>query len=73
MSDAPNRDQVDSGLGDNKKFVDLMGADNMKRLSDLSAAALDDVQTNIFSFNPHESYPPPEWIKADPAFWNPKP
>ena len=65
--------EVDSGLGDNKKFADLMGADNMKRLSDLSAAALDDVQTNIFSFNPHESYPPPEWIKADPAFWNPKP
>ena len=65
--------EVDASQSDDKKFADVMGADGMKRLSDLTAAAVDDVQTNIFTFNPHESYPPPEWIKADPAFWNPKP
>ena len=65
--------EVDASQSDDKKFADVMGADGMKRLSDLTAAAVDDVQTNIFTFNPHESYPPPEWIKADPTFWSSKP
>ncbi len=65
--------EVDTGMGDYKKFADVMGADGMKRLADLEAAAVDEVQTNVFTFNPHMSYPPDEWVKADPAFWSPKP
>ena len=65
--------EADSGLGDYKKFADAAGAGVMQRLSELTAAAVDDAQTNLFAFNPRESYPPPAWVKADPAFWNPKP
>ncbi len=65
--------EVDSGMGDDKKFAAAIGEDGMKRLAELEAAAVDEVQTNIFTFNPRMSYAPPEWIKADPAFWNPKP
>jgi hypothetical protein len=65
--------EVDAGMGDDKKFADTAGPGVMQRLSELEAAAIDEVQTNIFTFNPHESYPPDEWIKADPAFWSPKP
>lgn len=65
--------EVDSGMGDEKKFAAVVGEDGMKRLAELEAAAVDEVQTNIFNFNPRMSYAPDEWIKADPAFWAPKP
>jgi hypothetical protein len=40
-------------------------------MAELSAACIESVQTNLFAFNPKESYPPDEWIKAD-SFWKPK-
>jgi hypothetical protein len=48
-----------------------MGPDGMKKLSELSAACIESSQTNLFQFNPKMSYPPEEWIKADPGFWKP--
>jgi len=64
--------EVDEGLGDSKKFEAAMGADGMKKLSELAAACIESAQTNLFQFNPKMSYPPEEWIKADPGFWSPK-
>jgi hypothetical protein len=65
--------ELDSGMAEFNKFAGVIGPDGLKRIADLSAASLDDEQSNLFAFNPRESYPPDEWIKADPAFWNPKP
>jgi hypothetical protein len=65
--------ELDSGMDEFKKFAGVIGPDGLKRISDLSAASVDEEQSNIFTFNPHESYPPDEWVKADPTFWNPKP
>jgi hypothetical protein len=61
--------EVDKGFGDSKKFVETMGEEGMKKLSDLMAASTDMVEENLFAFNPAESYPSPEWIKSDPDFW----
>ena len=44
----------------------------MKKLGELSAAAIESSQTNLFSFNPRMSYPSEEWVKADPEFWKSK-
>jgi len=63
--------EVDSGFGDSKKFGDAMSEGDKKKLSELTAACIESVQTNLFAFNPKESYAPDEWIKADP-FWKPK-
>jgi hypothetical protein len=63
--------EVDEGMGDSKKFEAAMGADGMKKLSELAAACIESAQTNLFQFNPKMSYPPEEWIKADPSFWKP--
>jgi hypothetical protein len=63
--------EVDNGFGDAKKFADQMGADGMKKLNELTAACVEDVQSNLFAFNPKLSYPPDAWIKADPGFWKP--
>lgn len=65
--------EVDKGMEDAKKFAAAIGEDGMKRVAELSAAAIDEAQTNVFSFNPRESYVSDEWIKADPNFWKPQP
>lgn len=63
---------ADQMMSDDKKFAAAMGENGMKRLSELSAAAIEFSETNLFAFNPRESYPSAEWIKADPEFWKPK-
>lgn len=61
----------DQGMGDVKKFADAIGDDGMKKVRELTAACIESEQTNLFHFNPKMSYPPDEWIKADP-FWKTK-
>ena len=63
--------EVDSGIGDSKKFAAQLGEDGMKRLMELTAAAVEDMQTNLFMFNPKMSYVSDAWVKADPGFWKP--
>jgi len=61
----------DASMNDDKKFADVMGPDGMKKVRELTASSIESEQTNLFEFNPKMSYPPDEWIKADP-FWKPK-
>jgi hypothetical protein len=55
-----------------KQFAAAMGDEGMKKLRDLSAAAIESSETQLFQFAPKMSYPPDAWVKADPEFWNPK-
>ena len=65
--------QIDHGLQQGKQFEAAMGGeDGMKKLADLSVAAIESSESNVFAFNPRMSYVPDEWIKADPDFWKPK-
>jgi hypothetical protein len=61
----------DANMNDDKKFAAALGSEKMKKLRELTAACIESEQTNLFEFNPKMSYPPDEWIKADP-FWKPK-
>jgi hypothetical protein len=54
------------------QIMSAMGEDGMKRFAELSAAAIDWSENNLFAFDPAMSYAWPEWIKADPEFWSPK-
>ena len=63
--------EVDSSFADSKAFASSLSASDAKRLAELTAASVESVQVNLFAFNPKESYPPDEWIKAD-SFWKPK-
>ena len=65
-------EEMDRGLAEGKEFEAAMGADGMKKLGALSAAAIDESQTHLFAFSPKMSYPRDEWVKADPDFWAPK-
>jgi hypothetical protein len=63
--------EVDAGFGDSKKFASSLSESQAKKLAELTASCIESVQTNLFVFNPKESYAPDEWIKAD-SFWKPK-
>lgn len=65
--------EIDHSLQQNKAFAAAMGEDGMKKLGELSAASIESSETNLFAFNPHMSYVPDEWVKADPDFWKPTP
>ncbi len=64
--------EIDKGFEGDAKFMAAMGEDGMKRLSELSASAIESSESQLFSFNPRMSYVGEDWIKADPDFWKPK-
>jgi hypothetical protein len=45
----------------------------MRKLNDLSAAAIASSETNIFIISPKMSYMGDDLAKADPEFWGQKP
>ena len=64
--------EVDKSLMADKDFEKAMGEEGMKKLSELSARAIESSGTNLFAINPRMSYPADEWVKADHEFWKPK-
>ncbi|MGA7852356.1 MAG: hypothetical protein WCA15_03455 [Candidatus Acidiferrales bacterium] len=61
--------EIDRAYATNPKFIAALGDEGMKKLSELSAAAIEGSETNLFIINPRESYADPELINADPDFW----
>jgi hypothetical protein len=65
--------EIDTGYAEDKKFHDALGDDGMKKLTELEQACVDSSDSELFQINPRQSYPPEDWVKADPDFWTPKP
>jgi hypothetical protein len=65
--------EIDKGILDDAKFGQALGEDGVRQLDDLVATSVESSQHELFRINPRQSYVPDEWIKADPAFWKPKP
>jgi len=61
--------EIDRGFADNPKFAAAMGEEGMKKLGDLTAAAIQMSQSNLFVINPRMSYVGSDMINADPEFW----
>jgi hypothetical protein len=64
--------EIDKNFAQGKEFEKAMGEEGMKKIAELSAAAIETSQTNLFVFNPRMSYVSDDWVKADPDFWKPK-
>jgi hypothetical protein len=64
--------EVDEEMASDKQFASVMSADQMKKMADLSAAAIESSEMNVFMFNPKMSYPPDKWKTVDPGFWGQK-
>jgi len=64
--------EVDRSLQEDEQIEAAIGADGMKKLNELLGSSVESSSHQLFAFNPHMSYVPEEWIKADPDFWKPK-
>jgi hypothetical protein len=64
--------EIDHNFSTMKSFSEALGEKGMARLDELSGAAIESSETNLFVFNPRMSYASEDWIKADPEFWKPK-
>jgi hypothetical protein len=64
--------EIDQNFMADKKFAEAMGADGMKKLGELSAAAIESLEVNLFTMNPHMSYVSDEMAAQAPDFWRPK-
>ncbi|HTW61545.1 MAG TPA: hypothetical protein VMD55_07015 [Terracidiphilus sp.] len=65
--------EIDQGFAEGKQFNEAMGEEGMKKLSDLVSSAIESSDSELFAINPRQSYPPEDWVKANPDFWKPKP
>jgi hypothetical protein len=65
--------EIDQAFPQSKQVMAAIGEEGMKKVEELTASSIQSAQTNLFSFTPEMSYPADEWVKADPAFWKPKP
>ena len=63
---------IDTGFGENKKFMDALGESGVKQMRELFATAVSYSRSELFAINPKMSYVPDAWIKADGDFWKPK-
>jgi hypothetical protein len=53
-------------------FQDAIGDAGRKKLSELAGSGTIGAETMYFAFSPEMSYPPKEYMDADPGFWKPK-
>jgi hypothetical protein len=64
--------EIDKNNADSKKFRHALGEDGMKKFTELEAASVESLDSELFAINPKQSYPPQSWIDEDPSFWNAK-
>ena len=65
--------EIDTGFAEDKQFHEALGEDGLAKLRELEADCIESSDSELFGINPAQSYPPDEWVKADPSFWKPKP
>jgi len=63
--------ELDAEDDNDKKFVENLGPEGLKKLALLEASCLESKQTDLFSIDPKMSYPTERMLKADPEFWKP--
>ena len=63
---------IDQSYAEEPKFTAVLTDEDKAKMRELRAAAIDADRFELYSVNPAQSYPPEEFIKADPAFWKPK-
>jgi len=64
---------LDAAMAAGKAFRDALGEGGQKKWAQLLEAAIATDTTTLVRFSPEMSYPPEDWVKADPGFWKPKP
>lgn len=63
---------IDKSFAEEPKFMEVLSEADRREARELRTEAIDADRFELYSVNPVQSYPPEEFIKADPDFWAPK-
>lgn len=63
--------EIDPTTGSGAALEKAMNPETMKKLGEL-AEGYSSVESRIFAVSPEMSYPRPEWVAQDPAYWGKK-
>ena len=63
---------IDKSFAEEPKFTAILSEADRRDARELRSEAIDSDRYELYSVNPAQSYPPDEWVKADPDFWMPK-
>ncbi len=63
---------IDNSSAEGPKFMAVLSEADRQVAGELRAEAIDADRFELYAVNPAQSYPPEEFIKADPDFWTPK-
>ena len=65
--------EIDQRFSEDSKIGKALSDDDKKKIRDLRAASIETERVELYSVNPAQSYPPDDYVKADPDYWKPKP
>ncbi|MGB9406110.1 MAG: hypothetical protein WCA89_01170 [Terracidiphilus sp.] len=63
---------IDNSFAEGPKFMAVLSEADRQVAGELRAEAIDADRFELYAVNPAQSYPPEEFVKADPDFWMPK-
>ncbi len=64
---------LDAAMGMGKAFQEALGEKGREQWAKLAEELSAGDSTELLEFSPEMSYPPEDWVKADPSYWKPKP
>ncbi len=64
--------EIDESFTEGKKFDAAMGKEGITKLTGLVSSTIASSDSELFAINPRQSYAPPQWVKENPGFWEPK-
>jgi hypothetical protein len=68
-----SRADLDGAMATGQAFNEALGSEGRKKWAELVEASISSDSTTLVRFSPEMSFPPDDWVKADPGFWKPKP
>ncbi|GLH72687.1 hypothetical protein GETHLI_11890 [Geothrix limicola] len=65
--------EIDALDAADKAVAEALGEEGRKTMQKVFSETVNDVENQIFAFNPKLSFPAPGLVASDPGFWTPKP
>jgi hypothetical protein len=72
LTDDESMADIDKSEAQAPKFMEILSEADRRDARELRAEAIDTDRFELCAVNPTQSYPPDEFVKADPDFWTPK-
>jgi hypothetical protein len=73
LSSDKSMSEIDASFDDDKKYAAARTDEERGKIREMIAVSVESSDNELFSINPRQSYPPAEFVKGDPDFWQPKP